>query len=120
MNNFERKTDPIKTLDIGNTRTLRKGDEFYVTLPYLICDAPGDGMGYTHKCIAVKDEKLLFKMEIGGLKIPQLIDSTNRDRLSQVPQYREVEFYLDGNGYGTAHFDNDLGIWKIEETAVIR
>lgn len=119
MNNFERKTDPIKTLDIGNTRTLQKGDEFYVTLPYLICDAPGDGMGYTHKCIAVKDEvqRLRFKFSKEEVK---LYSNTLKDASHLGIPYRVVEFYLDGNGYGTAHFDNDLGIWKIEETAVIR
>jgi hypothetical protein len=117
---FERRADPIKTLDIGNARILRKGDMFEVTLPYLLCDCDCDGQGYTHRCIAVKDEKTMILMNIGKYKIPQLVTSENRDRIKDYTERREIEFYLLNVGYGTAYFDEKLNIWKIEENESIR
>ena len=53
-------------------------------------------------------------MDIGKFQIPQLVDSKNQDRVKDCAKRREAEFYLPNVGYGTAHFDEELKIWKLE------
>ena len=113
--NFERNSNPIKTLDIGNTRFVNNGDEFNVIFPTPEKGVPFHGLypnGYIRKCIAMKDEKIVFKFK----KARYTHASPGfHSESSGAKAIRQVEYYLAGVGYSIAEMENNSGIWKTIE-----